>query len=47
MDRERVLSNWTVVVQGGRIVAQGASASVKVPAYETRVDGRGKFLIPA
>jgi imidazolonepropionase-like amidohydrolase len=46
MDRERVLSNWTVVVQNGRIIAQGASADVKVPAGATRVDGRGKYLIP-
>jgi imidazolonepropionase-like amidohydrolase len=46
MDRERVLPNWTVVVRDGRIVAQGASADVKVPPGATVVDGRGKYLIP-
>lgn len=46
MDRERTLPHWTVVINGGRIVAQGATADVKVPAGATRVDGRGKFLIP-
>ncbi len=46
MDRERVLANWTVVVSGGRIVAQGAAADVEVPAGATRVDGKGKYLIP-
>ena len=46
MDRERLLPHWTVVVRDGRIVAQGANADVKVPAGVTRVDGRGKYLIP-
>jgi imidazolonepropionase-like amidohydrolase len=46
MDRERVLRGWTVVVQGGRIVASGPSAEVKVPAGATRIDGTGKYLIP-
>ncbi|HEU5217947.1 MAG TPA: amidohydrolase family protein, partial [Gemmatimonadales bacterium] len=46
MDRERLLPHWTVVVQDGRIAAQGAAADVKVPAGAIRVDGRGKYLIP-
>jgi len=47
MDRERVLSDQTVVVTGGRISAMGAVGQVTVPAGATRVDGRGQFLIPA
>jgi imidazolonepropionase-like amidohydrolase len=44
---ETVLRNQTVVVSDGRIVALGAAASVQVPAGATRVDGGGKFLMPA
>jgi imidazolonepropionase-like amidohydrolase len=36
----------TVVVRGNRIIAEGPSASVNVPAGARRIDGRGKFLIP-
>jgi Amidohydrolase family len=46
MDRERVLSNWTVVVEGGKITAFGRAGEVKVPAGATRVAGAGKYLIP-
>lgn len=46
MDRERTIGNQTVVVRGGRIVALGPTATTSVPAGATRVDGRGKFLIP-
>jgi imidazolonepropionase-like amidohydrolase len=46
MDRERVLQDQTVVVANGRITALGPSASTPVPAGATRVDARGKFLIP-
>jgi imidazolonepropionase-like amidohydrolase len=46
MDRERVVDNQTVVVQGGRIAAVGPASSTAVPAGATVVDGRGKFLIP-
>jgi imidazolonepropionase-like amidohydrolase len=46
MDRERVLRDHTVVVEGRRITAVGPAASTKVPAGATRVDGRGKFLLP-
>ncbi|HSA54405.1 MAG TPA: amidohydrolase family protein, partial [Gemmatimonadaceae bacterium] len=45
MDRERVLANQTVVVQGGRITSVGPAGG-PVPAGATVVDGRGKFLIP-
>lgn len=46
MDGDRHLMGQTVVVQGGRITAMGPSASVRVPAGATRIDGRGKFLMP-
>jgi hypothetical protein len=46
MDRERLLPHQTVVVQDGRITALGATGKVRIPSGATRVDGRGKFLIP-
>lgn len=46
MDSERVLNNHTVVVQGGRIIAVGPSASTAVPQDAVRIDARGKFLLP-
>jgi hypothetical protein len=46
MDRERVLSHQTVLVEGGRITALGPGDKVQVPAGAVRVDGRGKYLIP-
>jgi cytosine/adenosine deaminase-related metal-dependent hydrolase len=47
MDRERVLSNHTVVVRDGRIADLGPSSSLQVPGGATRIDGTGRFLIPA
>ncbi len=46
MDRDWVLSGQTVVVEGDRITAVGATGSVAVPADAVRIKGRGKFLIP-
>jgi imidazolonepropionase-like amidohydrolase len=46
MDRERVLAGQTVVVQDGRIVAMGPAGSVRVPDGATRVEGRGRYLMP-
>ncbi|HEY9285167.1 MAG TPA: amidohydrolase family protein [Pyrinomonadaceae bacterium] len=46
MDSERVLADQTVVVRGDQIVEVGPAAKVKVPAGATRVDGRGKYLMP-
>jgi imidazolonepropionase-like amidohydrolase len=46
MDRERVLSNQTVVVRGGKIVEIGDAGKVKVPSDATRIDAIGKYLIP-
>jgi imidazolonepropionase-like amidohydrolase len=46
MDSERELRNHTVVVEGDRIIAVGPSRSTPVPAGATRLDGRGKYLMP-
>jgi hypothetical protein len=46
MDRERVLSDYTVVVTNGRIRAMGPSSAVRVPPEALTIDARGKFLIP-
>jgi imidazolonepropionase-like amidohydrolase len=47
MDRERLVPDQTVVVRGDRIAAIGATAEVMVPAGATRIDGQGRFLMPA
>jgi imidazolonepropionase-like amidohydrolase len=47
MEREgTVQSGQTVIVREGRIAALGPVASTTVPAGATRVEGRGRFLIP-
>ena len=46
MDAERVVADQTVVVESGRITAVGAAAAINVPANATRIDGRGKYLLP-
>ena len=46
MDRERVLSNQTVVIQGEHIVAMGNHDSIDLVPDAYRIDGRGKYLIP-
>ena len=46
MDRDRSLSDEDVVVRGDRIVTMGRGADTTVPDGATRIDGRGKFLMP-
>lgn len=46
MDREAVLADHTVLVEGDRIVAVGPSASVPVPENARVVPAEGKFLLP-
>ncbi len=46
MDTSRVVEHQTVVVRDGRIVEAGPTPAVRIPAGATRVDGRGKFLMP-
>jgi imidazolonepropionase-like amidohydrolase len=47
MDRDTVLGGQTVVVRDGKIAEVGAASSIRVPFGAIRVDGQGKFLIPA
>ena len=46
MDRERVLEAQTVVVRDGRIAEIGPAAKATTPAGATRVNGKGKYLMP-
>jgi imidazolonepropionase-like amidohydrolase len=46
MDREHVLEDETVVVEGDRITLIGPSRSIKVPSHARRIEARGKYLIP-
>lgn len=46
MDRETTLPGRTVIVRDGRIVSVVAAGSAAVPAGATRIDGRGRFLMP-
>ena len=46
MDSERVVPGQSVLVEGERIVSIGPFASVALPADATRIDGRGKYLMP-
>lgn len=40
------LVDATVIVRGGRITQVGRSAAVRVPRNLTRIDGRGRWLMP-
>lgn len=46
MDRERVLTGQTVVVENGRIASVGPAGSARFPASARRIDGRGRYLLP-
>ncbi len=41
------VSNSVVVVAGDRIRAAGAASTVPIPAEADKIDGSGKFLVPA
>ncbi len=47
MDKEGVLADQTVVVRDGKIASIAPSAKAQIPEGATRVDGKGKFLMPA
>jgi imidazolonepropionase-like amidohydrolase len=47
MDRETVLPDRTVIVRGGTIAAMGPAASTGIPDGAARIDGKGRFLMPA
>src|SRR5688572_29506603 len=44
--RDSIIRDATIVIRDGRIAAIGPSSRVTVPAGATRIDGRGKFVIP-
>ena len=46
MDRERVLEHQTVVVRDGRISSITAEREARLTGDVTRIDSRGKFLMP-
>jgi hypothetical protein len=46
MDRERVLTGRTVIVESGVVTRMGAAGNVKVPPDVLTLDGTGRFLIP-
>jgi imidazolonepropionase-like amidohydrolase len=46
MDRDRTLPHQTVLVRGDRIVEMGPAGQVNIPGDGTRIDARGKFLMP-
>src|SRR3979490_1535603 len=41
-----VASNSTVIISGSRIEAIGPASSTPVPAGATRIDGKGKWVVP-
>jgi len=46
MTEEIVLANQTVVIEGGTITAAGPASETFIPAGATRIDGRGRFVVP-
>jgi hypothetical protein len=46
MDRETVLAGQTVLIRDGIIRQIGSSSQVRIPAGATRIDARGKYLMP-
>lgn len=46
MDRDTVLTGQTVVIGDGIIQQIGSSSRVRIPAGATRIDARGKYLMP-
>ena len=46
MDRERVLTGQTVLVQDGRIMALGPTDRIQVPEGARRIQGQGRYLLP-
>ena len=46
LDRDGAVPGQTVVVRGEKIVSVGPAGRARVPAGATRIDGRGKYLMP-
>lgn len=47
MDSERILNAQTVIIQSGRIQNIGLHQEVIIPEDAIRIDGSGKYLMPA
>lgn len=47
MTREHVLADQVVLIQDGKITGLGPAASLRLPHSVRRIDGEGKFVIPA
>jgi imidazolonepropionase-like amidohydrolase len=47
MDRDTVLDDQTVIVRDGRVTVVGPATATAIPAGATRVDARGRYLMPA
>jgi len=47
MDKEAVLADQTVIVRDGKIVSIAPAAKAQIPAGAIRIDGTGKYLMPA
>ena len=47
MDRDTVLRDQTVIVRDGRIEAVGPATRIHIPEGAVRIDGRGRYLMPA
>jgi imidazolonepropionase-like amidohydrolase len=47
MDKEAALPNQTVIVRSQKIAWVGPADAAKIPDGAVRVDGKGKFLMPA
>ena len=47
MNREHVLADQVVLIQDGTITGLGPAASLRIPHSVRRIDGQGKFVIPA
>ena len=46
MDREGLLEDYTVLVEGDRIFRMGPASDLHVPEGAHRIDGRGRYLMP-
>ena len=46
MEGDRVLENYTVIVEGDRIVTMGPRTSISPSTEATLIDGAGKYLMP-
>ncbi len=46
MDKDAVLADQTVIVRDGKIESIAPAAKAQIPAGASRIDGKGKFLMP-